>query len=139
MKTISIFGSTGSIGINTLNVIQGLDEHFIIKYLTANSNSELLIEQAIKFQPEHVVVVNNEKFKLVREALKQTDIKVIKGRKGLLECASDSEVDIMMNGLVGTAGMEPTFRAVSSGVDVALSNKESLVMAGDLINREKKI
>jgi len=138
MKTISIFGSTGSIGINTLNVIQGLDEHFIIKYLTANSNSELLIEQAIKFQPEHVVVVNNEKFKLVREALKQTDIKVIKGRKGLLECASDSEVDIMMNGLVGTAGMEPTFRAVSSGVDVALSNKESLVMAGDLINREKK-
>ena len=69
MKTISILGSTGSIGVNTLNVIQALDEHFNIKYLTANSNSELLIEQAIKFHPEHVVVVNNEKFKLVREAI----------------------------------------------------------------------
>ncbi len=137
MKIISILGSTGSIGVNTLSVIQNLEEHYKIKYLTANSNSELLIEQAIKFQPENVVVVNNDKFKPVKEALKTTNIKVIKGREGLLECAGDSEVDIMMNGLVGTAGMEPTFRAVSSGVDVALSNKESLVMAGDLINREK--
>ena len=138
MKKISILGSTGSIGVNTLNVIRELNEDFSIKYLTANSNSELLIEQAIEFRPKTVVMVNKEKAKIVKEALRKFGMHVMGGREGLLECAADSDVNILMNGLVGSAGMEPTFQAVKSGVDVALSNKESLVIAGELINHEKE-
>ncbi|MDP6685211.1 MAG: 1-deoxy-D-xylulose-5-phosphate reductoisomerase [Candidatus Marinimicrobia bacterium] len=138
MKKLSILGSTGSIGVNTLNVIRKLDEDFTIKYLTANSNTELLIEQAIEFHPETVVIVNKEKAKTVQVALEKLGTDVMTGREGLLECAADPDVDILLNGLVGSSGMEPTFQAVKSGVDVALSNKESLVMAGDLINREKE-
>ena len=138
MKKISILGSTGSIGVNTLNVIRELNEDFSIKYLTANSNSELLIEQAIEFRPKTVVMVNKEKAKIVKEALKIFGMNVMVGREGLLECAADSDVNILLNGLVGSAGMEPTFQAVKSGVDVALSNKESLVIAGELINHEKE-
>ena len=138
MKKISILGSTGSIGVNTLNVIRELNEDFSIKYLTANSNSELLIEQAIEFRPKTVVMVNKEKAKIVKEALRKFGMHVMVGREGLLECAADSDVNILLNGLVGAAGMEPTFQAVKSGVDVALSNKESLVIAGELINHEKE-
>ena len=138
MKKISILGSTGSIGVNTLNVIRELNEDFSIKYLTANSNSELLIKQAIEFRPKTVVMVNKEKAKIVKEALKIFGMNVMVGREGLLECAADSDVNILLNGLVGSAGMEPTFQAVKSGVDVALSNKESLVIAGELINHEKE-
>ena len=138
MKKLSILGSTGSIGVNTLNVIRELDGDFSIKYLTANSNSELLIEQATEFHPETVVMVNREKAKTVKKALGKFGVNVMVGREGLLECAADSDVDILLNGLVGSAGMEPTFQAVKSGVDVALCNKESIVMAGDLINREKE-
>jgi len=123
MKKLTILGSTGSIGINTLNVVRSLDEKFSIKYLTANANSELLIEQAIEFRPETVVIVNKEKANIVKESLENFEIDVMVGREGLIECAKDSDVDILLNGLVGSAGMEPTFQAVKSGVDVALSNK----------------
>ncbi len=139
MKRLTILGSTGSIGINTLNVVRSLDEKFSIKYLTANANSELLIEQAIEFRPETVVIVNKEKANIVKESLENFEIDVMVGREGLIECAKDSDVDILLNGLVGSAGMEPTFQAVKSGVDVALSNKESLVMAGEFINRENEV
>ena len=139
MKRLSILGSTGSIGVNTLNVIRNLEEKFFIKYLTANSNSELLIKQAIEFRPKTVVIVNKEKANIVKESVEKFGIDVMVGREGLIECAKDSDVDILLNGLVGSAGMEPTFQAVRSGVDVALSNKESLVMAGELINHEKGV
>ena len=137
MKRLSIFGSTGSIGVNTLNVLRELDDDFSIKYLTAHSNANLVIKQAKEFYPEAVVIVDKEKSELVKNELIDLGIKVMDGREGLLECAEDTDVDIIMNGLVGSAGMEPTYRAIKSGVDVALSNKESLVMAGDLINKEK--
>ena len=137
MKRLTILGSTGSIGVNALNVVRNLDENFSIKYLTANSNSELLIEQAIEFRPETVVIVNKEKANIVKESLENFEIDIMVGREGLIECAKDPDVDILLNGLVGSAGMEPTLQAVKSGVDVALSNKESLVMAGELINHEK--
>ena len=137
MKRLSIFGSTGSIGVNTLNVLRELDDDFTIKYLTAHSNANLVIKQAKEFYPEAVVIVDKEKSELVKNELIDLGIKVMDGREGLLECAEDTDVDIIMNGLVGSAGMEPTYRAIKSGVDVALSNKESLVMAGDLINKEK--
>jgi len=138
MKRLSILGSTGSIGVNTLNVLRNLEEKFSIKYLTANSNSELLIKQAIEFRPETVVIVKKEKANIVKESVEKFGIDVMVGREGLIECSKDSDVDILFNGLVGSAGMEPTFQAVKSGVDVALSNKESLVMAGELINQEKE-
>jgi 1-deoxy-D-xylulose-5-phosphate reductoisomerase len=139
MKRLSILGSTGSIGVNTLNVVRNLEEKIFIKYLTANSNSELLIKQAIEFRPETVVIVNKGKANIVKESVERFGIDVMVGREGLIECAKDSDVDILLNGLVGSAGMEPTFQAVKSGVDVALSNKESLVMAGELINHEKRV
>ena len=139
MKRLSILGSTGSIGVNTLNVVRNLEEKIFIKYLTANSNSELLIKQAIEFRPETVVIVNKGKANIVKESVERFGIDVMVGREGLIECAKDSDVDILLNGLVGSAGMEPTFQAVKSGVDVALSNKESLVMAGELINHEKGV
>jgi 1-deoxy-D-xylulose-5-phosphate reductoisomerase len=139
MKTLSILGSTGSIGVNTLKVIRQLDEEFSIKYLTASSNSNLIINQAKEFLPQYVVMIDKDKARLVKKELTELGIQVLDGREGLLECAGDPDVSIMMNGLVGSAGMEPTYRAVKAGVDVALSNKESLVMAGDLINREKEL
>ena len=139
MKRLSILGSTGSIGVSTLNVVRNLEEKIFIKYLTANSNSELLIKQAIEFRPETVVIVNKGKVNIVKESVEKFGIDVMVGREGLIECAKDSDVDILLNGLVGSAGMEPTFQAVKSGVDVALSNKESLVMAGELINHEKGV
>jgi len=139
MKRLSILGSTGSIGVSTLNVVRNLEEKIFIKYLTANSNSELLIKQAIEFRPETVVIVNKGKANIVKESVEKFGIDVMVGREGLIECAKDSDVDILLNGLVGSAGMEPTFHAVKSGVDVALSNKESLVIAGELINHEKGV
>lgn len=133
LKKISILGSTGSIGVSSLEVISHLKDNIDVTYLTAHSNSDLLIEQSLKHKPSAVCISNEIKFDEVKNSLSNTSIEVLKGRKGLLEIASRENVDIMLNGLVGSAGMEPTLLAINSGVDVALSNKESLVMAGQII------
>ena len=137
-KRISILGSTGSIGQNALKVINHLGDGFEVKYLTAARSSEVLIEQVRKFQPEAVAVVDSIAANEVKEALSGSGVKVLSGREGLLELASRDDVDVVLNGLVGSAGMEPTIRALEAGIDVALSNKESLVMAGGLIENIKK-
>ena len=137
-KRISILGSTGSIGQNALKVINHLGDGFEVKYLTAARSSEVLIEQVRKFQPEAVAVVDSIAANEVKEALSGSGVKVLSGREGLLELASRDDVDVVLNGLVGSAGMEPTIRALEAGVVVALSNKESLVMAGELIENIKK-
>ncbi len=137
-KRISILGSTGSIGQNALKVIDHLGDGFEVKYLTAARSSEVLIEQVRKFQPEAVAVVDSIAANEVKEALSGSGVKVLSGREGLLELASRDDVDVVLNGLVGSAGMEPTIRALEAGIDVALSNKESLVMAGELIENIKK-
>ncbi len=137
-KRISILGSTGSIGQNALKVINHLGDGFEVKYLTAARSSEVLIEQVRKFQPEAVAVVDSIAANEVKEALSGSGVKVLSGREGLLELASRDDVDVVLNGLVGSAGMEPTIRALEAGIDVALSNKESLVMAGELIENIKK-
>ena len=137
-KLISILGSTGSIGQNALKVINHLGDGFEVKYLTAARSSEVLIEQVRKFQPEAVAVVDSIAANEVKEALSGSGVKVLSGREGLLELASRDDVDVVLNGLVGSAGMEPTIRALEAGIDVALSNKESLVMAGELIENIKK-
>ncbi len=132
-KNISVLGSTGSIGVNALNVVRSFPDQFNLIYLSAHSQADLLIDQAREFSPSSVVIGDVTYFDHVKQAL--PSIEVLKGREGLLELASRDNVDIMLNGIVGSAGMEPTIRCIEAGVDVALSNKESLVMAGDLINK----
>ena len=137
MKKISILGSTGSIGVNALNVIDNLGDEFDVSVLSANKNGQLLVDQAKKYRPDAVAIIDDEAAKYVQSELKELGVLVLKGREGLLELAGQSDLDIMLNGLVGSSGMAPTLKAVKAGVDVALSNKESLVMAGDIIEREK--
>ncbi|MBT6129707.1 MAG: 1-deoxy-D-xylulose-5-phosphate reductoisomerase [Candidatus Marinimicrobia bacterium] len=137
MKKISILGSTGSIGVNALYVIDNLGDEFDVSVLSANKNGQLLVDQAIKYRPDAVAIIDDEAAKYVQSELKESGVSVFKGREGLLELASQSDLDIMLNGLVGSSGMAPTLNAVKAGVDVALSNKESLVMAGDIIEQEK--
>lgn len=137
-KRLTILGSTGSIGVNTLNVVENLEDQFTVTAMSAYSNDQLLIQQAKKFRPDAVCIVDKKKAAAVEKGLRVESIEILSGRDGLLDLASRSNVDILMNGLVGSAGMEPTLKAVGSGVDVALSNKESLVMAGQLIQRVKE-
>ena len=135
-KKITILGSTGSIGVNALNVINNLNIDVI--GLSANTNSQLLIEQAKKFQPESVSIVDEDAYLIVKDALKNTSIDVLCGKNGLLEISSRDDVDLVLNALVGSSGMLPTVYAIRAGADIALSNKESLVMAGKIIERERK-
>ena len=134
MKSIGILGSTGSIGTQTLDVIDALPGKFQFKYLTSNQNTELLGEQALKYKPDIVCIAMEEKRGELDTILTGTDINITSGRNALLEAAGRNDVDLVMNGLVGATGMEPTIEAVQAGVDVALSNKESMVMAGGIIN-----
>jgi len=134
-KRISILGSTGSIGVTALKVSSHLKDELDIIYLSANRNAELLIQQAKEFQPKAVCIVDESVFPDVQNALVHLDIEILTGRESLLELAARDDVDILLNGLVGTPGMEPTLKAIEAGIDVALSNKESLVMAGDIIQK----
>jgi len=135
-KKITILGSTGSIGVNALNVINNLEIDIV--GLSANTNSQLLIDQAKKFQPESVSIVDEDAYLIVKDALKNTSIDVLCGKNGLLEISSRDDVDLVLNAIVGSAGMLPTVYAIRAGADIALSNKESLVMAGKIIERERK-
>ena len=134
MKSIGILGSTGSIVTQTLEVIDARPGKFQIKYLTSNQNTELLGVQAIKYNPDTVCIANEEKSDDLEIILAGTNINITSGRNALLEAAGRNDVNLVMNGLVGAIGMEPTIEAVKAGVDVALSNKESMVMAGGIIN-----
>ena len=111
-KRISILGSTGSIGINTLDVIDQLDEDLEVVYLTAYQNTKKIIEQAKKYRPQAVAVVNNSSAVDVKDRLYKEGIDVYMGREGLLEISQRDDVDLLMNGLVGSSGMEPTLNAV---------------------------
>ena len=134
-RKLSILGSTGSIGQNALKVVDNIKVDFHVIYLSANSNHELLIEQALKYRPRAVSIVDSSSGKIVEDNLRKEKIEVLVGREGLLELARRSNIDLVLNALVGTAGMEPTLLALESGIDVALSNKESLVMAGNLVKK----
>ena len=135
-KKVTILGSTGSIGVNALDVINNLEIDIV--GLSANTNSQLLIEQSKKFQPESVSIVDEDAYLIVKDALKNTSIDVLCGKNGLLEISSRDDVDLVLNALVGSSGMLPTVYAIRAGADIALSNKESLVMAGKIIERERK-
>ena len=133
-KRLSILGSTGSIGTNALKVISSLNDAFEITYLSTYKNVELLFDQVKKYTPKAVVVVDEVAAIKIESAIEALGIDLLTGRAGLLDLSQRSDIDIMLNALVGASGMEPTLNAINAGVNVALSNKESLVMAGNLIN-----
>ena len=133
MKKITILGSTGSIGVNALSVIDNQKDDFNVIGLSAYKNSKLLVEQVKKYEPDFISIVDDVAADNVERELSSFDVEILKGREGLLELSSYENNDLILNALVGSSGMEPTINAIRSKVDVALSNKESLVMAGSLI------
>lgn len=134
MKRIAILGSTGSIGTQTLQVIGANPELFCAEVLTANENVGLLIEQALKFKPNMVVIANEAKHSELKEALKEEDIKVYAGKDALAQVVAAGTVDMVVTATVGYSGLLPTVNAIKAGKVIALANKETLVVAGELIN-----
>lgn len=132
-KRIAIFGSTGSIGTQALEVIEGNPDKFSVEVLTAQTNETLLIEQALKFNPNIVVIGDEKKYTKVKEALSKTDIKVFTGESALEEVAAMDVYDLMLAAIVGYAGLKPTLQALEIGKPIALANKETLVVAGDIV------
>ncbi len=132
MKKVLILGSSGSIGVNSLNVIRNFPDRFSVEALTVNSNIDLLEQQIDEFSPSLVVVRNEKK---AEELIKRigSKVKVLSGDEGLLEAASDCDYDILVSSLVGFAGLLPTIEAIKKGKRIALANKETLVVAGELV------
>ncbi len=141
-KRVAILGSTGSIGTQTLDVIKSHPDKFEVEVLTAQNNSDLLIQQAIEFKPNCVVIVNESLYEKVKEVLVPLDIKVYAGEKALSQVVEMDTIDVVLTALVGYAGLIPTIKAIESGKHIALANKETLVVAGELITqlaREKGV
>jgi 1-deoxy-D-xylulose-5-phosphate reductoisomerase len=134
-RRIAILGSTGSIGTQTLDVIAANPDQFEVEVLTANNNAELLIQQAHQFVPNHVVIANKEKYKQVKEALKHLPVKVFAGNEAIEQIVTLPSVDVVLTAMVGYSGLEPTIRAIEAHKTIALANKETLVVAGELITR----
>lgn len=132
-KRIAIFGSTGSIGTQALEVIETNPDLFEVEILTAQTNDKLLIEQAIKYKPNAVVIGDEKKYEAVKAALSSKDIKVFTGSTALEEVADFDTYDMMLAGIVGFAGLTPTLKAIEKGKAIALANKETLVVAGDIV------
>ena len=133
MKNISILGATGSVGTQALEVVAANPGLYKVAALTAQSNSALLIEQALAFQPELVVIGDERLYEEVKSALSGTNIRVAAGEAAVSEAAGLSGVDLVLTAIVGSAGLKPTIAAIEAGADIALANKETLVVAGDLI------
>jgi 1-deoxy-D-xylulose-5-phosphate reductoisomerase len=132
-RHIAILGSTGSIGTQALDVIEANSEHFEVEVLTANGNAELLIAQAKKFKPNAVVINDESKYKQVKDALFEDDIKVFAGADSLSQVVEMEPIDMVLTALVGYAGLKPTLAAIKAGKQIALANKETLVVAGELV------
>lgn len=134
-KGVAILGSTGSIGTQALEVIEANPDHFNLEVLTANNNAELLIKQAKKYAPNTVVIVNEEKFKQVKDALWEDDIHVYAGEEAMSQVVEAVNIDVVLTALVGYAGLKPTMRAIEAKKNIALANKETLVVAGELVTK----
>ncbi len=134
-KRIAIIGSTGSIGCQALNVIRRHPDLFGVEVLTANTNADLLVSQAIEFQPNAVVIADETKYQQVQQALAQHDIKVFAGAGSLADVMEMSTIDTVLTAVVGFAGLKPTLRAIEYGKTIALANKETMVVAGEIVTR----
>jgi 1-deoxy-D-xylulose-5-phosphate reductoisomerase len=132
-RRIAILGSTGSIGTQSLDVIAAHSANLEVEVLTAGSNAELLIEQSLRFRPNAVVIADESKYTEVREALSSTDVKVFAGAGAIEDIVEMDSIDVVLTAMVGAAGLKPTVRAIRSGKQIALANKETLVVAGALI------
>ncbi|MBO5795515.1 MAG: 1-deoxy-D-xylulose-5-phosphate reductoisomerase [Bacteroides sp.] len=133
-KQIAILGSTGSIGTQALQVIEEHSDRYEAYVLTANNRVEELIEQARKFKPEAVVIANEAKYNQLKEALADLPIKVYAGEEALCQIVTDENIDMVLTAMVGYAGLKPTMNAIRAKKAIALANKETLVVAGELIN-----
>lgn len=132
-RSIAILGSTGSIGTQALDIVKQHPEQFEIYALTANENVDLLIRQALEFQPEVVVIANDDKYEQLKEALKDHPVKVWGGSESIAQVVQSEPIDIVLTAMVGYSGLKPTINAIKSGKAIALANKETLVVAGELI------
>ncbi len=142
MKKIAILGSTGSVGTQALEVISTFKDSFEVEVLTAYNNVQLLIEQAEIFQPNAVVIANEDKFNILSEALKKTPVKVYAGADALEQIVQIESIDIVLAAMVGYSGLIPVINAIKAGKMIALANKETLVVAGEMITglaRERNV
>lgn len=137
-KNIAILGSTGSIGTQALDVIRANPHAFTVEVLTANGNADLLIQQALEFNPNAVVIADETKYNFVKDALLKHDIKVYAGNKAIAQVVQMDAVDVVLASIVGYAGLESTISAIKAGKQIALANKETLVVAGDLVTQLAK-
>ena len=134
-RHIAILGSTGSIGTQALEVIQQHPDRFTVEVLTANKNADLLIQQSLTFKPNTVVIVDEEQYEKVQDALDPHDIKVFAGANALASVGTMESIDLVLTATVGYAGLLPTIKAIEAGKHIALANKETLVVAGELITK----
>ena len=134
-RNIALLGSTGSIGRQTLEVVSEYPDLFQAWVLVANNSADLLIEQALKYAPQMVVIANDAHYEKVKSALAHTHIEVQAGSQAVAECVTAPEIDIVVTAMVGYSGLEPTIKAIEAGKPIALANKETLVVAGALITR----
>jgi len=132
-KNIAVLGSTGSIGTQTLDVIRANPNAFCVEVLTGNGNADLLIKQALEFHPNAVVIADETKYQQVKQALQPHDIKVFAGNKSVADVVQMESIDLVVAAIVGYAGLESTISAIKAGKQIALANKETLVVAGDLV------
>lgn len=132
-KRVAILGSTGSIGTQTLDVIRQHSDRFTVEVLTAQNNCDLLISQALEFKPNAVVIGNEANYLKVKEALIPHDIKVFAGQKAIAQVVEMETIDVVLTALVGYSGLIPTVHAIKAGKQIALANKETLVVAGEII------
>jgi len=134
-KKVAIIGSTGSIGRQALEVIEHHKDKLCVEVLTANKQADLLIEQALKFDPNAVVIADKSQYQKVKEALSSKDIKVFAGQEALEDIVQMETIDIVLTAIVGFAGLRPTIKAIEAKKPIALSNKETLVVGGELITK----
>jgi 1-deoxy-D-xylulose-5-phosphate reductoisomerase len=132
-KNIAILGSTGSIGTQALEVIRANPGLFNAFLLTAHSNADLLIAQALQFEPAYAIICDTTKYSYVKQALAQTQVKVLAGIEAITDTVTHSDIHAVLTAMVGFAGLEPTIAAIKAGKDIALANKETLVVAGELV------
>jgi 1-deoxy-D-xylulose-5-phosphate reductoisomerase len=138
VKNIAVLGSTGSIGTQTLDVIRDNSHLFKVFMLTAHSNAYLLINQAIEFVPQYAIICDESKYQQIKDALTHLPIKVLAGYNAIKEMVTHPDIDMVLTAMVGFAGLEPTINAIKAGKDIALANKETLVVAGELVTNLAK-
>lgn len=134
-ERIALLGSTGSIGTQALDIISKYPDRFQVEVLVAGNNIDLLIEQAHKFQPDSVVIANSDHYRVLKEGLQYTNIKVYSGNDAVEQVVASSSVDVVIAAIVGYSGVRPTIAAIKAGKKIALANKETLVVAGELIGK----